>query len=363
MPSPVTPQDFKDVVPSASAGICEKFLKVFLRFPVLVYNLVNWMFNADGTVSDAFKAEVGGGADTVALAAPTNVSASDGTFTDKVTITWSPVSGAAYYEVYRSLTNDSAAATLLSSPTLTTYDDSAVMDDTTYFYFIKAKNASDTSAFSASDTGFSDTSGGGGGGSSGELNFTPGQTSWEVPTGVTTVEVQLWGSGGGGGGGLFSMIAGPTDYRHGGGGGSGGWRHIKNIPVTPGETLSFSVGAAGVGGGSPGNGGGGNPTFLIQAGSQIALVGGGGGGIGGGLGTPYGNGGSAGSVGSSSAGSLFASSAGTAGTASSAGASPTPGTGGAEVSSGGNQGGNGGGQLTSGDAGGPGKLRIKWPTT
>lgn len=47
-------------------------------------------------------------------AAPANVSATDGTYTDYITVTWDTVSGASEYRVWRSETNDIAAATALS---------------------------------------------------------------------------------------------------------------------------------------------------------------------------------------------------------------------------------------------------------
>lgn len=60
----------------------------------------------------------------------------------------------------------------------------------------------------------------------------PGLETWTVPAGVTEILVELQGGGGGG------------DIAFGGGGG-GYVRFIRN--VTPGEVLSFSVGAGGIG--------------------------------------------------------------------------------------------------------------------
>ena len=53
---------------------------------------------------------------------PVNVNASDGTFTDKIQITWYASSGANIYEIYRATSAD-GAKTKLSSPTGTSYDD------------------------------------------------------------------------------------------------------------------------------------------------------------------------------------------------------------------------------------------------
>ncbi|HPS41007.1 MAG TPA: hypothetical protein PK040_00285 [Anaerolineaceae bacterium] len=85
---------------------------------------------------------------TVPPAAPTNVSASDGTFTDKVQVSWTASTGATYYEVYRDETT-SAFATVTTSP----YNDTSAVPGTTYVYYVKACNSAGCSALSASDSG------------------------------------------------------------------------------------------------------------------------------------------------------------------------------------------------------------------
>lgn len=66
--------------------------------------------------------------------------------------------------------------------------------------------------------------------------------SWVVPVGVTSIQVEAWG-GGGGGGGTASVAS------KSGGGGSGGC-YVKHttIAVTPGESLTITIGAGGTGG-------------------------------------------------------------------------------------------------------------------
>ncbi len=91
----------------------------------------------------------------VAPEAPTGVSASDGTSTAKIRITWGASSGATYYKVYRATSNSSSAATLLaSSVTSSYYDDTSAEVGTTYYYWVKAGNSSGESGFSASDSGW-----------------------------------------------------------------------------------------------------------------------------------------------------------------------------------------------------------------
>jgi PKD repeat protein len=86
--------------------------------------------------------------------APTGVSASDGTFTDRVRILWSASSGATSYHVYRNTVNNTASASDLGSVTTTGADDMGAVAGTTYWYWVKAFNASGSSSFSLSDTGY-----------------------------------------------------------------------------------------------------------------------------------------------------------------------------------------------------------------
>ena len=88
-----------------------------------------------------------------APSAPTGVSASDGTYTDKVRVTWNSSSGATYYRVYRA-TSSTGTRTLLTSPTGTTYDHWSAAVDTTYYYWVKACNSYGCSGYSNYNTGW-----------------------------------------------------------------------------------------------------------------------------------------------------------------------------------------------------------------
>jgi len=57
MPSPVHPSEICALVPSATSSLCDRILKVFLQLPAKFCSLMQWMFNEDGTLSDAFKDE------------------------------------------------------------------------------------------------------------------------------------------------------------------------------------------------------------------------------------------------------------------------------------------------------------------
>jgi fibronectin type 3 domain-containing protein len=84
---------------------------------------------------------------------PGNVRASDGTYTDKVQVTWNASSGAASYRVYRA-TSLTGSKSLLGSPTGTSYDDTGATIGVTYYYWVKTCTATLCSDFSASDTGW-----------------------------------------------------------------------------------------------------------------------------------------------------------------------------------------------------------------
>jgi prepilin-type N-terminal cleavage/methylation domain-containing protein len=127
--------------------------------------------------------------------------------------------------------------------------------------------------------------GSGGNGSSGggtpyKVVFnSPGTYTWVVPAGVNKIYVTGVAGGGGGGGGYGA--GGGGGYGAGGGGGSG--QACLNLPLTvsPGETLTITVGSGGSGGsGYYGtNGGNGGDTIISGSvsGLLLRLLGGGGG--------------------------------------------------------------------------------------
>jgi len=87
--------------------------------------------------------------------APTNVSASNGTYVDKVQVTWTASPGATSYTVYRSTSSGKLARkTTLGTTSNTTYDDPTALVGKTYYYWVKATNAYGTSGFSAPDAGY-----------------------------------------------------------------------------------------------------------------------------------------------------------------------------------------------------------------
>ena len=72
---------------------------------------------------------------------PAGVTASDGTFADKVQITWNTVTGAEKYYVYRSTTAGGSYSNIGNTNT-TSYDDKSASFSVTYYYKIKAYSSS-----------------------------------------------------------------------------------------------------------------------------------------------------------------------------------------------------------------------------
>ncbi len=85
--------------------------------------------------------------------APTNVSATDGTYLDRVEVTWAVVPNATSYLVYRSASTYTAKA-LLGTTTGTLFNDTTAVPRKIYYYWVKASNTNGTSKLSASNKGF-----------------------------------------------------------------------------------------------------------------------------------------------------------------------------------------------------------------
>jgi cysteine-rich repeat protein len=90
-------------------------------------------------------------------ATPTGVNASDGTFTDKVVVNWSDVSGEDRFQLFRCTDTATDACSQITEPAAntTSYDDSgALADGTVHYYRLKAcSDAGGCSGFSDTDAG------------------------------------------------------------------------------------------------------------------------------------------------------------------------------------------------------------------
>lgn len=174
-----TPNDFRNLIISPTGNLCEKVSKLLVEFPRQFYNFISWMITEAGTPTEEFSEWIcannvecpggeGGGSGTPNpnMPAPGGVSASDGTYSDKVRVTWNavtPPSGTAAvteYKLYRALStiSDPELATLIATITAPTvqYDDTTAVAGTTYNYWVVATNGTQTSNFGGPDVGNAD---------------------------------------------------------------------------------------------------------------------------------------------------------------------------------------------------------------
>jgi len=88
---------------------------------------------------------------------PQDVSASKGTYMDRVRITWNSSTGASHYQVYRAASSGGLKTALSGWITATTYDETSATPGQTYYYWVKAatdSSGSNASNYSSYDTGW-----------------------------------------------------------------------------------------------------------------------------------------------------------------------------------------------------------------
>ena len=86
---------------------------------------------------------------------PASVAATDGTYSDRVRVTWNSASGATSYSVWRAQTNESAQATrICGGLSDCLYDDPNPATGTRFWYWVKAENEGGESDFSAPEQGY-----------------------------------------------------------------------------------------------------------------------------------------------------------------------------------------------------------------
>ncbi|MDX2109994.1 MAG: hypothetical protein SFY80_07105 [Verrucomicrobiota bacterium] len=91
---------------------------------------------------------------TVAIpATPASIAATDAEAASSITISWAASSGATSYQLFRSDSNNAAAATQITETAATQYTDASLPAGTTYYYWVKAGNTAGYSAFAGPDAG------------------------------------------------------------------------------------------------------------------------------------------------------------------------------------------------------------------
>ncbi|HDD24148.1 MAG TPA: trypsin-like serine protease, partial [Chloroflexi bacterium] len=121
---------------------------------------IGWIIDADDEVAESdennntaykqgYQLKVYGGPPPV----PTGVTASDGTYSDRVRVTWNSVGDATRYDVYRAQAG-CGTYTKIGEATTTTYDDFSVVAGKVYWYRVKACNPCGCSGYSNSASGY-----------------------------------------------------------------------------------------------------------------------------------------------------------------------------------------------------------------
>ena len=113
-----------------------------------------WVRTVDGCGEGTAFSGTAYGYRTVALVgAPVGVGATDGTSCADVTVSWTALSGADTYYVYRNTSNSTIGITYLGSSTSTTYTDASAAAGTKYYYFVRGGNECGIGAYSTSNLG------------------------------------------------------------------------------------------------------------------------------------------------------------------------------------------------------------------
>ncbi len=88
------------------------------------------------------------------IAAPSNVVASPGTYTNRISVTWNPTTNTTGYEFWKGPSNVLALAVRIVETNLPSVSDAAVTQDTYYYYWVRATNQNVQGDFSTSAVGF-----------------------------------------------------------------------------------------------------------------------------------------------------------------------------------------------------------------
>lgn len=90
---------------------------------------------------------------TSSLSAPTDVVASDNSYSTKVGLTWDAIRGATLYRIFRNTTNDPNTATSVGTTVEGAFFDTSATAGQTFFYWVRAENGALVSPLSQSDSG------------------------------------------------------------------------------------------------------------------------------------------------------------------------------------------------------------------
>lgn len=89
----------------------------------------------------------------VSISAPTNLVASDNTYSTKIGLTWDAARGATLYRIFRNTTNDSATAVILGTTVEGSFFDPTAIVGQTYFFWVRGENGTVVSGLSQPEQG------------------------------------------------------------------------------------------------------------------------------------------------------------------------------------------------------------------
>ena len=125
----------------------------------------------------------------ITVTAPTDLTASSGTSSGGVNLSWTGVEDVTEYEIWRGTSSVSSAAAKIRSVEATSYLDSTAVAGTTYYYWVKAVSPDGISDFSKAVSGSRPYAnvvikfnGNGGTASPSQLTLTPGEAYGTLPT-------------------------------------------------------------------------------------------------------------------------------------------------------------------------------------
>jgi|GEM_PF-4949666 len=112
------------------------------------------IYTNEGTVVDkTLNSFTNSEAPTSPSTAPVGLSATDGTYSDKIEISWSDTSSATYYELYQSA-SQTGIYTKISSVSIKSYSDTTAITNNTYYYKVRGCNNTGCSEYSNINSGY-----------------------------------------------------------------------------------------------------------------------------------------------------------------------------------------------------------------
>jgi hypothetical protein len=115
-------------------------------------HILKWAYNKDTAVSSNYDA---GWLDEVTITFPLQVTASSGTYADRIALSWVPKSDATLYEIWRAPNAaDTNQAIHLYDTTATSYSDTSATAGVIYYYWIRAQTPSGPTAFNYYSAGW-----------------------------------------------------------------------------------------------------------------------------------------------------------------------------------------------------------------